>query len=629
MYFKKLVLIGFKSFASKTVFEFEPGITAIVGPNGCGKSNIADAIRWVLGEQRAKDLRGDLMEDVIFNGTVETKPVGMAEADITLLDDDDTLGLGLSEVMISRRLFRSGESQYFINKKQCRLRDILDLFANTGIGVDAYSHFEQGKIDALLSSKPEDRREIFEEAAGIMKYKKDRRTAIRKLEATEDNLIRLNDIIREIKRQINTINRQAGKARRYKRLLEELAEIEVGLLIRNRDRNAKEHNELEAKHKEMKGSIDDTSEFIETKEEEISGKRRKLQELEAKYEKLQGKKLDILRGIDRENNNISLCGNRIEDTKNLDETGRRQIEELKASIGTIENDLAARREELEKVQEQKDVCDRALAAKEKEIDSFRTDLDSSGGDLQKKLDRSLEIMRSEVELDNELKTLVARKEENARLLEDASREQQRVETALAELKGKEGLLSETKTSLETRLEGLSAKATSLGSRIEERNKKQSDNRLQMQTLEQRSAKAVSQYNLLCGMQESYEGYYTGVKAVLKESSSEESTLTGIHGVVGDVISVDEGYETAIETSLGSRVQNIITESGEAAEHAIGFLKQNRSGRATFLALDILRDTRVPSEELNELVGKESGWRVDTGEQPRHFDARSPDDRACG
>ena len=229
MYLKSIEIIGFKSFANKTLIELKPGITAIVGPNGCGKSNVSDAVRWVLGEQRAKALRGSNMQDIIFNGTDDAKPMGMAEVSLTLTDCSKSLNTEYDEVCITRRVYRSNESGYFINKKACRLKDIQRLFMDTGIGTDSYSVLEQGKIDQILSAKPEDRRTVFEEASGITKFKTDKKESLRKLDQTEANLIRLEDVIKEVKRQIISLQRQAGKAKRYKELKKEMKSLDLYL----------------------------------------------------------------------------------------------------------------------------------------------------------------------------------------------------------------------------------------------------------------------------------------------------------------------------------------------------------------------------------------------------------------
>src|SRR3954467_3941842 len=279
MHLQSLELFGFKSFADKTVLSFHEGITAIVGPNGCGKSNVLDAVRWVLGEQSAKSLRGGEMADVIFNGADTRKPLGFAEVSLTLTDCAAELGTDWHDVRVTRRVYRDGNSEYFLNKTLCRLKDIQSLFADTGVARSAYSMMEQGKIDLILSSKPEDRRAVFEEAAGIMKYKTQKREALRKLEATEANLLRIGDIIKEVKRQIGSLQRQAGKARRYQALLADLQILDTHHSRSKLNALEQELNQCRAELDRINDAEETAHAGIESNENQLAGKRQSLAEI--------------------------------------------------------------------------------------------------------------------------------------------------------------------------------------------------------------------------------------------------------------------------------------------------------------------------------------------------------------
>src|SRR5215470_14985632 len=310
MYLKNLTVLGFKSFADKTALNFQPGVTAIVGPNGCGKSNVSDAIRWVLGEQSAKALRGGEMADVIFNGTDGRKPLGMAEVSLTIggVDQENLHAAGVevtyNEVTVTRRVFRDGGSEYFINKTPCRLKDIQQLFMGTGVGRTSYSIMAQGNITQILSSKPEDRRMIFEEAAGITKYKVQKREALRKLEYTEQNLLRVADLVREVKRQIGSLQRQAGKARRYKQLALELQQLDTQLARHQFDQLQAEINERRANAENLRKQIENNSAEVLRCEDEIAELRSRLSELEHETGMMQHRGLELKSEIDREESKI-------------------------------------------------------------------------------------------------------------------------------------------------------------------------------------------------------------------------------------------------------------------------------------------------------------------------------------
>src|SRR5580765_1684104 len=317
MYLKNLTVLGFKSFADKTALDFQPGVTAIVGPNGCGKSNVSDAIRWVLGEQSAKALRGGEMADVIFNGTDSRKPLGMAEVSLTLggVDQEHLHAAGVevsySEVTVTRRIFRDGGSEYFINKVPCRLKDIQQLFMGTGMGKTSYSILAQGHITQILSSKPEDRRMIFEEAAGITKFKAQKKESLRKLEYTEQNLVRVADLIREVKRQIGSLQRQAGKARRYKQISQDLQHLDTQLARHHFDVLQGEIRERQSAADNLRNEIEKSSGDVLRYEDEITQLRQRLTELEHEIGSLQQRGLELKGESDRHDSRVQFNEERL------------------------------------------------------------------------------------------------------------------------------------------------------------------------------------------------------------------------------------------------------------------------------------------------------------------------------
>src|SRR6476659_5828120 len=339
MHLHSLELVGFKSFADKTLFEFHEGVTAIVGPNGCGKSNVLDAVRWVLGEQSAKALRGGEMADVIFNGTDSRKPVGYAEVSLTFTDCASELGVDWHEVRVTRRLYRDGLSEYLLNKTVCRLKDIQNLFADTGIGRTAYSMMEQGRIDQILSSRPEDRRSVFEEAAGITKYKTQKREAMRKLEATEANLLRLGDIIKEVKRQIGSLQRQAGKARRYQALLTDLQVLDTHYShtqLGSLQSELEQSRESAGRFDQQQKSVEDE---IEQSENEVAAERGKLEEVDAKINEARAE-------VQRLQNQIASHRNRIEFNRERAQELTTLIERYEADVQTAETKRAQQETEI-------------------------------------------------------------------------------------------------------------------------------------------------------------------------------------------------------------------------------------------------------------------------------------------
>ncbi len=384
MHLQSLELFGFKSFADKTVFNFHEGFTAIVGPNGCGKSNVLDAVRWVLGEQSAKSLRGGEMADVIFNGTDSRKPVGYAEVSLTFTDCASELGVDWHDVRVTRRVYRDGLSEYLLNKTVCRLKDIQSLFADTGIGRTAYSMMEQGRIDQILSSRPEDRRTVFEEAAGITKYKTQKREAMRKLEATEANLLRLGDIIKEVKRQIGSLQRQAGKARRYQTLLTDLQVLDTH---HSRAQLDSLQAELE-QSRESAGRFDQEQKAVERQieehENEVAAERGKLEEVDTKINEARAE-------VQRLQNQIASHRNRIEFNRERAQELTTLIERYELDVQTAEAKRAQQETEIHDTDALLSETERLLAAKQDE--------------LAKLTERAAEVRRDREKCERELQAL--------------------------------------------------------------------------------------------------------------------------------------------------------------------------------------------------------------------------------
>ena len=371
MRLKSLKLHGFKSFANRTEFEFHPGVTGVVGPNGCGKSNVVDAIRWVLGETSAKALRGGEMADVIFNGTDKRKPVGMAEVTLTLSDCEDALGLDFNEVALTRRVFRDGKSEYRLNGNICRLKDIHELLMDTGIGRTAYSIMEQGKIDLLLSSRPEDRRTVFEEAAGITKFKSQKREALRKLEYTEANLLRVTDIIEEVKRQINSLNRQASKARRYQELLVDVKTLDTHFSHRKFEEFDAERSELNTSIQSLSGEISESQNSISEKEQAIINARNSLSSLEGDISKRREQLLDNQNKINSSKSRIEFNNERQAELDNLITQNSEDISKTQETLSKEKTELDSTSESLLRITENLDHQKQQLRDHEKKTADLR------------------------------------------------------------------------------------------------------------------------------------------------------------------------------------------------------------------------------------------------------------------
>lgn len=585
MRFHKLEMVGFKSFVDKTTITFEEGMTAVVGPNGCGKSNISDAIRWVLGEKSAKNLRGDKMEDVIFNGSELRKPLGMAEVSLTLqnVDAADTLGFAeFKEITITRRLFRNGDSEYLINKIPCRLKDIRDLLLDTGVSSKAYAIIEQGKIGQLIMSKPEERRFIIEEVAGITKYKTRKNEALSKLKETEDNLNRVDDIVHEVKRQIGSLDRQAKKAERYKKLSEELRGLELKMAW-------DDFGALTAKQTEAEAEFAKVSELEYAARNAVSAREADLSEARIKLAEREHELMDHQREVHRVESEISRLEARAEvaasQLKDLDEREARMNEErghltqeeseLNAQASSLQEEQQALKEELDALREELRVMESAFQEKAEKAHGLEARIEQGRA-------RLFDIQAETSQNNNKLTRL----EERRAGLEVRAR---RAAEEEAETNEK---LSEVRLASEKKRMELDAVRASLGE-LEAGRQKTADTlnetREQLKGLERELAEGRELYSQknsrlqsLRELEENLEGYGEGVKALISENKL--GGLTGIRGLIADVVQARPEHEKAIEAVLGDRLQHVVVEGHADAKGAIDYLKAKGTGRGTFMPL---------------------------------------------
>ena len=586
MYFKQLELIGFKSFADRTMVRLEPGITAIVGPNGCGKSNILDSLRWVLGEQRAKELRGSHMQDVVFNGSENRHPAGMAEVSVTFDNSDSKLPVDFSEVQITRRVYRSGESEYLINKAPCRLKDIHEMFMDTGIGTQAYSMVSQGKMDMILSSKPEDRRYLFEEAAGIIKYKTRKKLAIRRLESAEQNLLRLSDIVNEVERQMRSLKRQVNAAIRYRELSEQLREIEIRAAWMEFVRLTSEIETLRGEFAVARDQYEGVSARISTLEarhEEIG-----LQRLEVERVRLtrQQAVYEIESEMDKIERQIALHRQQMEYAKSRSEEANSDRDELLARAATLAAQTAQTDERAVVARAEIDAGVQAIAEKNA---AHATALE-----LVSQADTNLEKIRAQV---TERVTDRARTQSALETLAESIASVDGLLTGLYEnqdrlTKRREELLAILETARRAESEKLASYADQ-DSRREQTVFTRTGHQKSLQEVDERwrvmreeKSSVDARLKSLRELRDTYEGFAFGVKAVMKARDAGE--LRGIIGPVGDLLSSDKEYERAIEAALGGNINNVVSENADNAKQAIEFLKRNTAGRVTFLPLDTMR-----------------------------------------
>ncbi len=600
MYFKQLELSGFKSFADRTVVRFEPGVTAIVGPNGCGKSNILDALKWCLGEQRAKELRGSLMQDVIFNGSENRNPLGMAEVTVLFDNADSKLPVDFAEVAVTRRLYRSGESEYLINNAPCRLKDIQELFMDTGIGTSAYSMVGQGKMDLILSSKPEDRRFLFEEAAGIIKYKNRKRAALRKLESAENNLLRLNDIIAEVQRHMRTLKRQVNAAIRYRELTDMLRDVEIRAAW--------------LKYTALTAEIADFKQRFAQASNEYEAASTRIAELDARFEELGLAKLEQDRvlltrregvhEIDSEMEKIEreIALTRQKMTFSEEQEKRAELEgaEFEERAGAIAAHIETTRADHGTSQAELAQCSAAIDAKAGEHAALTETVSHADARLEEKRAQALEKMNTRARAATELETLgvnIANIEAQLEsIYENQGHIDRRREELLKELDQQRAHESDAQRRL---TETETARAQALRTQADASQALRALDQ-EWQGLRETKSSLEARLTSLRELRDNYEGFASGVRAVMRAKSDGHPGMQDIIGPVGDLLSTEKEYERAIEAALGGNINNVVAEHAGAAKGAIDYLKSSQTGRVTFLPLDILRPS---SRESDSLAGR--------------------------
>ena len=580
MYLKNIEVYGFKSFAQKINFEFHNGITGIVGPNGSGKSNVGDAVRWVLGEQSAKQLRGGNMQDVIFSGTENRKPLSFASVSITLDNSDHKLPVDYNEVTVTRRLYRSGESEYLINGSGCRLKDIQEMFYDTGIGKEGYSIIGQGQIDKILSGKPEERRELFDEAAGIVKFKRRKATTLKKLDEERQNLVRVTDILSELTKQLGPLEKQSETARIYLAKREELKELDVNLFLLDHQRTGELLKELEEKLEQAQRELNEAQAAYDQTKIEYDRLEQELEDL--------NHRLDTLKEEQQQN---ALLKQQYEgQVQVLEEqisSGKQNSEHYQNRLTALGEDLDRRTQEKEKLAEDKLELQsrlkeiRASLSKETEaLENIVSNVEECTQAVEDGKNEIIEILNSRATTKGKVQRFDA-------MLEQLNIRKAEISQRILRLKSEEEVLEKERLNAQKQYDAVTAVIHSTNEecvrldgevqKLQDELKKQNSQMEIGQTAYHREA---SRLESLKNITERYDGYGNSIRRVMEQKNREP----GIKGVVADIIHVQKDYEVAIETALGGSIQNIVTDNEQTAKRMIGFLKKNRFGRATFLPL---------------------------------------------
>ena len=601
MYLKRLELQGFKSFADKTILELMPGITTVIGPNGSGKSNISDAIRWVLGEQSMKSLRGTKSLDIIFAGTQNRKSLGFAEASLVFDNSDGALPIEYTEVTVTRKIYRSGETGYYINKVPCRLKDVLELFMDTGIGKDGYSIIGQGKIDEILSNKSEDRRHIFEEAAGIVKYRTRKQESEKKLEHTKLNLLRINDILTEIEGNLEPLQMQADKAKKYLNLREELKNIEIGLFVYNIERYKQDLEKVVQDIDVMQSQCNDEEgrlERVKILKEELKSS---IDEITETIENMSNIGFESQKQIEQLNSDINVAKTRIANNNENNDRYLKEIEEQNAKIKELKDEIEQKEAKKDNLKQNKEKFEKELNEKQAELDKLTEKLSSKELEIEGYKHTVEENTDKKYELQSEINA------QNINYQNFEKRQaqiKQEMQSTISELDGtrlnKEDIAKQF-NEIENKKNKAQNSLNEVAKQREEANQKIKSFESNINILSSEMRIKESRLKFLIETEKEKEGYIKSVKSLLKDCENIKELGKGMNGVLANIIEVPDDLQTAIEMCLGASLQNIVTETETDAKRLVEHLRKNNLGRASFLPISSVR-----GKKLDKIKGNESG-----------------------
>ena len=601
MYLKRLELQGFKSFADKTVLEFMPGITSVIGPNGSGKSNISDSIRWVLGEQSMKSLRGSKSLDIIFSGTQNRKSLGFAEASLVFDNQDGSLPIEYTEVTVTRKIYRTGETGYYINKVPCRLKDVLELFMDTGIGKDGYSIIGQGKIDEILSNKSEDRRHIFEEAAGIVKYRTRKQESEKKLEHTKLNLLRINDILAEIEGNIEPLKVQAEKAKKYLNLREELKNIEIGLFIYNIEKYKKDLEEIVKDEEIFKAQCNEEEGKLERLKQLKEQLKVEIDDITNKIEEMSNLGFESQKEIEMLNSDINVANTRIHNNEENSARFEKEIEELKVRIEELKEEIEQKKEKKNNLRQNKEKFQKELEEKEKELEEINKKLSAKELEIEGYKKTVEENIDKKYELQSQINTQEINYENYQKRQSQINSEITSQISELDSTRLEKDEISKDFYEIESKRNKIVSSLKEINNKKQQAEQKIKDYDMQINNYQNEIRIKESKLKFLIETEKEKEGYIKSVKSLLKDCENVKELGKGMHGVLANVIDVPEEYQTAIEMCLGASLQNIVTDTEDDAKRLVEHLRKNNLGRASFLPI-----SSVKGRKLDKIKSKEKG-----------------------